>query len=167
MKIGNAGSDNVNLLFSDQYTYRNEDYVVSQAGSFTYGIQRTGGASAYSYIGLWNPSGSGVTLIADEYAVSVDTVGVFHLGMMSVTMATDEGNGTNNLLGGMSSKGVCYSDQIATHLGDIITKFFIQGCSPYTKRMNYGYIIPEETGLYLGNTNINDGLTGEFRWREI
>lgn len=167
MRINSAGSTNINLLQSDQFTFRNQDFVVSQQGAFFRGISLPATANEYSKGQLYNPSGSGITIILDRVVISTDQNGTISVSQSGNSLAGTSVNGVNQLMNGAGGSGDLESLSSAAAFLSGAMQIPIMANEPLQLPFQYPIIIEEEDGFFFRPSAQNRELTAALFWREV
>lgn len=167
MRINSAGSTNINLLQSDAFTFRNEDYVTSMGGAFFEGINLPAVGGSYSKSQLYNPSGSGVTLILDSIYAMSDTSTNLAIAGTSGIQLTASSAGTNKNLGGSTSAGRRQYEITGTSVSGGSVYIPVSASVPTEISFPYPVIIGENRGLFVRPLLANESLDITFFWREV
>ena len=167
MRINNAGSVDINLLQSDEITYRNQDYVVSQGGAFYDGTSVGGDTSKYTTLQLYNPAGSGKILIIDSIFFSTAANATVSVAQYATEQANDIRAWRSALFGGSAGVSHLRWAQHASVTGSVITTVYLLATTPFQ--------LVEDNPIQVGATNsiqiisetANVGLTANFIGREV
>lgn len=132
---------------------------------FTWGDRRTGSASQFATIQLFNPAGSGVTLFVRSLVVDVELTQLFYIARHNTQVGTGVA-GINLRSGGSAGKGEVSSTSEATQLGNIIVLMGMLAMSPFVFPPAFGFVLPESTGLIVVANTSGQFLSAFFVWGE-
>lgn len=167
MRINSAGSTNINLLQSDAFTFRNQDYVVSQQGAFFRGIDLPATSAQYCKAQLFNPSGSGITVILDRVIVSATAAGTLSISNTSTQLSGGSSAGANNLLGGAGSQATRKYEISAGSVSTAALVLPVAANSPLELPFPFPILIEENDSLFIRPAATNRGMNVSFFWREV
>lgn len=165
MRINSAGSVDTNLLQSDQFTFRNEDYVVDQGGAFTRGGNQGAGGLTYAMMGLHNPTGSGVTVILDKIIIMVDIQANVFVERVAGTFGTLAGSWYNMDIFGADGNAQVYGHFSSTAIGVLMNQYLLNAGENMQIDYKYPFFIPENRGIYVSTINTN--IKVNFYGREV
>lgn len=167
MQIGGGGASDVNILFSDDGAYRNEDYVANQGLAYLGGLVLPAMASNYGAIQLNNPIISGVVAFIDEILIVTDVAGQVALKAEDISIGFFFGNWLSMKQGdpaGQSSiRQLNNTGQVGTH----IASFLIDANSPLRIENRFPFALSPGQGILIETGQVNTGLSVMFRGREI
>lgn len=167
MQINSAGSTNINLLQSDQFTFRNEDYVVDADGAFMYG-QTVSGLLNYNQAQLWNPVGSGITVLLDEIHLTIGAGAVIQFQQYNVALTTLAGEWYSKKEYLTQGNAQFRSDASGAAAGILMAIYRLQIEQLYTFKFQYPWMIPEGRGFHVAHINAGAGpLDISFQGREV
>ncbi len=167
MRIGGGGSTDINLLQSDASQFRNQDYVVSQSGAFQ-GIFSVGALAAnISHAQIYNPSGSGITVIVDGIVISSNAVGSLEIASYATELTTSAGAWANTLFGGAAGSGIIRTQQNGSALGTIVGVNYMAALAPWEIWFRYPVQLQESNGLIVRQGGANAAVVGTIYGREI
>lgn len=162
--VGVTNTPNVNPL-EQNYSSDQDHYV----GGYSVGPL----AANYSYIQLWNPIGSGVSLILQrliQTRIVSGTSGLTYLIRYDTALTSLAINGNNKdfniAVGG--GKGQVRYEQNAALLGTVLSYF--QNSEQPTeilKDTNKPYILPEGKGIVVAPNSVQFGIRAHFEWKEV
>lgn len=145
----------------------------SQGDAFLGGKQRAAVAAQFSFVGLWNPVGSGVNVLLEQIAHSGGAA-AFYRALFSMTsnLGGAATSLANKLLGGAAPSCVVYSGTDAVYGGGVGT---IIGALPGNANANVdsvlplsrAVVIPPGAGLYMWTGTVNVDLFCFFEWLEV
>lgn len=167
MRIGGSGSQGVDVLQSDAAQFRGTDFVVSNAAAFIGTGNLSNTAAVISHVQLFNPAGSGVTVIVDGMIFAMGTAGRFLLASHDTELTTDGGAWLNALMGGAAGAAHVRTQNNATVLGTAFGGGRLAGNTGEPFVFPFGLQIPAGAGILLSPTLVNVSATVTFWGREI
>lgn len=165
MRIGSAGSTNINLLQSDSFTFRNQDYISSQARVFTYGGNQGNGGLTYAIPQIYNPIGSGVTVLLDRVLFSTNGAGFTLLERIVSSFGTKQSDWRNMLLGDVDGQAEIYGHSSAFSIGSLYGQYYTGAGVIMELNFPYPFILEEDYGLALSHIGTN--IAYNFYGREV
>jgi hypothetical protein len=167
MKIGSAGSSNINLLQSDAFTWRNADIVTVSDYAFMGGFQVAAHGVNRSSVGLHNPTGSGVTVVIDAITMSTSANQIMGYGILTGGINFANKSGKSRLDADTSSIAILWSKQFSPTAFPYFLEVQMLADTAYVERFRYPFVLTENKTFYLiGKTN-NIAITGTYEWREL
>lgn len=167
MRIAGGGSPNVNLLFSDTAQFRNADFVVNSNGAFWLYSNITGAAGEKAHIQIFNPAGSGVTVLVDGILASSNADNFLNVAYHDTELTTDVGAWVSKLRGGAA--GAAHIRQVSNNgnLGTIITGQYVLASSPLNQILDASIELLSGEGCHaIANVN-GTALACLFWGREV
>jgi hypothetical protein len=167
MRQGGGGASDINLLQSDAFTFRNEDYVVNEGLSYSFGTNVAAVAAEFSVIQLWNPDASGVDIMIDRITVTSIVSTFITMRRQTAAEASKVGDWKSTKLDAADGNGELRYDSVAAVAGTTIDSIFVLANSPYDFELEYPVLIPENYGLGIVCQTVNQPLYVSFRGREL
>lgn len=167
MRISGGGSPNVNLLLSDAAQFRNEDFVVSQNASFAGSQSLTAAGGQFAHHQIFNPAGSGITLMVDKILVSSPSNDSYRVARFNTELTTDGGAWVSFLSGGAAGASHIRRESNASQLGTIVEHAQLLALTPWTDELLYPYQLAAGQGLLVGASTVAQTLFTTFYGREV
>ena len=120
MRIGSAGSTNINLLQTDSFTFRNKDFVTDNGNAFYGSIETQNSGSQTDYNQLYNPNASGITILLDRMRITTSVDTTLELRSYASLALTTRAQGMNRKLGEADSVGDLNSSNLSSAVGTLI-----------------------------------------------
>lgn len=167
MRIGGGGSADTNLLQSDAAQFRNEDFVVAQAGSFAGGVQQAAVAAEYPHVQIFNPAMSGVVVMIDAIVVSSDSALIAVPSLYDTELTTDDGAWSNLLSGSAAGAAHMRKESLGSLTGPSLVSAYMAANDPWTFHFKYPIQLGSGKGLLVRGTVVNTNLAASFYGREV
>jgi len=163
--LGNVNADLPNSTIGNYSRSNNEQ---SFSGYFTY----AGAAANYSYIQLFNPAASGVTLVVQAArALNYTTaIGTLKLNSYNTELVTGSGTTQNKKVDGAVPKGLIKYERAVGTLG---TNWLSAGYLPAINTLynfidkNDPIILTAGKGIVIRPGVVNEGIHAQFDWYEV
>lgn len=166
MKIGGGGSDNANILFSDNVTLRNEDAVVADDHSFFFGGGLSQDASNYSHGQVFNPSGSGIVTFIDGFVFEAQTGSVIIIGFYDTELTTDAGAFINKRNAGAAGASHFRTQLSTSRLGTYWYGTALAALAPWIQPLIYPVELAAGEGFIMAMNTVNADAYLTFTIRE-
>ena len=165
MRISSGGSEFVNILQTDTVTMRGADKQTNDGIVFS-GLAYQGAASSnYSQCQLYNPDGSGKTILVDAIDISSSAAMICGILHNDTALTTDVGDGVNYQLGSAAASAQLRAQNSASVAGTDMGYFY--SGENFRIRLDFSYPIEiaEEKGLvaWIGQVNVLNRTTFYFR----
>ena len=158
----------MNLLQSDIFTFRNQDYTVDQEQSFSGGVTSNWSAgNTVVCAQLYNPPSSGVTVLVDRVWFNVEQDGNVFLGRGTAAFFGSTANWQNKKLGSANGNARVQTEAFAAIPGTIIERFVIGALNGYDYEPIYPYMLEEGNSLIVTHNTTTLPLHVNFYGREI
>ncbi|MFQ6006122.1 MAG: hypothetical protein ACE5OQ_11525 [Woeseia sp.] len=167
MRIGGAGQSSVNILESEAGAFRGRDFAVSQNRCFVGRVVQTAVAGQFSRCQIFNPAGSGITLILDRIVVSYSSQVNFSIEHYDTELTTDVGAWLSKALGGAA--GACHlrRDTGTANQGTMLEFYYRSANNPEQIEYKYPYMLDAGEGLHVERAVANTELDVNFYGREV
>lgn len=167
MRISGGGSANLNLLLSDAAQFRNEDFVVDNNGAFWGYTSSTGAVGEYMHVQLFNPAGSGITVLVDRCQVVSDVDGGLRFGFYDTELTSDIGAGASKKNGGAAAKAHIRRQSIAAITGTILINMLSLADVGRVYDFPYPLELAEGEGAIVTPSVTASDTYGAYEWREV
>lgn len=167
MRIGGGGSTDINLLQSDAAQFRNKDFVVSQDGAFIGSSVLQAAVSRFPVIQLFNPVGSGVTIIIDHVDYSGTTTQTVSMGFHNIELADDRGAWINQRAAGGAGQGHIRDENFNAATITEFASYFAVSFRIKELPFEYPFILAEGEGLAVQGLTVTTLITVGFYGREV
>ncbi len=148
-----------------------------EAAYISYHERSAGGADFYSFVQLWNPSGSGKNLNVEKLIIVLENseLGYFQLGDCNTAIDTADYGHKNKFLGGASGVAKIYNailEAASFPAGYARTRYpATVGDGASKIKDDYFFkpniVVPPGHGLTVQNTEKNAFLQVGFEWYEV
>lgn len=167
MRIGSAGSTNINLLQSDIFTFRNEDFVVDTGGAFENGQTVVALAANVSQIQLLNPVASGITVLVDSFSASLSLAGEIAWGRLDTALAVLTAEQSNKKIGAANKVAQVRIANNPIRQGSVLARRRLAANITTTKGFKYPIELTPGIGFIIETVAVNVTLSSELDWREV
>ena len=116
---------------------------------------------------LFNPGGSGITIVVHRVFQGVETALSVTLTLHNTALTTLVRQGVNLLAGGAAGVGEFRSQVNAAQLGTMGQYIPLLARTPYEMGKDWTVELGAGEGLIIMNQTANDGLYGNFEWIEF
>jgi len=164
--IGGAATD-MNLLQSNSGQYRNEDFAVGANTAFIKGQSQGATASNYSHMQLYNPVGSGVSIIIDGVYVSVSAATYAMFRSLSTELTTSLGSWDSKLMAQPDGNGVIRREANVAQLGTAMYSIELLANEVFSYKPQSPIILPAGQSLTITTNLVNVTLSATFEGREV
>lgn len=166
MKIGGGGSEDVNLLQSDNVTLRNLDAVTSNGFAFIFGGWLDSTAGEYSHVQVMNPTGSGKVVFIDQYSIASAANSQVRTGFFDTELTTDLGAFVNKLAGGSAASAHLRIQRDSSALGTSYQTVWLLQYSTFPFMLTPPVELAAGKGFILELTTANTAGICSFQIRE-
>lgn len=137
--------------------------AVSQG--FLWGDVRTAAAGQFTTIQLFNPSGSGVTIVTRAIAVATNVTQEFYVEQFDTENAVGT-TGRNLRSGGAASQGRVNSTSQGVQQGSAFLFLELPADTSIILPSSFSFVLPEERGLIVVANVAATRLSAFFVWEE-
>ena len=166
MKIGGGGSEDVNLLQSDNVTLRNLDAVTSNSFAYIFGGALSQTSGEYSHIQVLNPTGSGKVVFVDRCDIETQGDSVVRMAFHDTALTTDLGAFLNKLRGGSAATAHLRIQRNASALGTSFQAFALLAQTTYPLVLSPPIELAAGEGFIMQLTAANTAGFATFQIRE-
>jgi len=139
-----------------------------QAGqAFVLGARMAAGAGVINHVQLFNPVGSGKTVLARRVIVSCSVVDGLDLNIHNAALATDAGAGINMLSGGAAGVAHIRTQQNAAELGTVVSPVSNPALTPFVHGGDWLFQLAPGQGALVCHFTVNENLNGTWFWAEF
>lgn len=167
MQLGTPGSTNVNLLHSDRFTYRNQDFTVDKGGSFTNGQKILASVGELTQMQLWNPNASGITVLLDGIVITVSSTGIVVWGNIGAAFTNKTATSYNDKFGDPVGAAEIRHQWSGGRQTTAHSFYQLTANIPFVRRFEYPMLIGANKGFGVEGVSLNIDLAVEFKWREV
>ena len=167
MKIGGGGSENINILQSDDITLRNLDAVTEDNQAFWGGAQLAAAGGKYPHVQIYNPSGSGVILLLDSILISPVTESTYGWGLYTTECTTDVGAVQSKLVGGAAGNAHVRTENASSVLVTGFGPVYVASARCYELIAGPPFIIGAAKGIAVYGVVVNTSVGVAFSIREL
>lgn len=167
MRIGSAGSTNINVLQSDIFTFRNADFVVDNEGAISSGLSIPALAGNFSMLQLFNPIASGITVLLDGFTAGLTAVGTVWIRFTSAVLANDTDKAYNHKVGEANGLARLRWEQGGVLSGTTWLPFKVPADVSIDKVFRFPIELVAGKGVFLIPDVVNVGLVASYNWREV
>lgn len=168
MIITQPFSSNVTVLESKGGVFRGKDKIVNDDEYFFRKAYQANVAAEYPHIQVWNPSGSGKTVIVDNIMGSLNSSTDLTLCTYNTQLSTLDGTVTSFGHGSVSGSTQIRTESSSSTLGTEI--YHMRTISAFREiefPIGWGFQLAEDEGLLIRAEGAERQLTAEFWVREI
>ena len=167
MRIVSGAQQVITVLQSDALLFRNKDFVVDQNGAFHGSITVVAFAAKFAYTQIFNPSGSGVTLLVDGFMASIDVSEILRLTSNDRALDDDIASWPSRKLGGADGLGRLQRETDTFVNGTELGTRFMLANTSWDFEFAYPFELSEDQGLMLNCNIVNQGFRAIFYGREV
>lgn len=167
MLVGRGVAQDVNNLFSDLNTFRNEDYVSNQGLTYSKGEGVGAVGAQYSHVQILNPSGSGVVVLLDRLQVRCTGGEFVRVNQYDTPLPTAANYWLARKLGDPGGNAEIRVSTNGSVLGSGIDNYGISTTAPITVADKFPIILEEGRGLVIVSSIVNVNLYVSFVGREV
>jgi hypothetical protein len=157
--------------FTIQSFYYDKDLITSLKGqSFFCGGSGAAGVGNYSFVGLYNPSGSGILASINKLYAVVNNASVYiNLRRHNAAVGAPSADISNKVLYGAGPKCVCYTGNAGIFGDEIGFVWHYQATMgfPVPNDFKNPFLLKEGCGLYIQSPVLNIQILASMEWDEI
>ncbi len=135
--------------------------------AFTRGHVLGASVGNYPHIQLFNPVGSGIIIIVHRILVNVEATEGLRLNIHNTAITTDQGKGTNLLIGGDAAIGEVRSQDNAAQLGTLLWRIQVLASSPLDIVKDWYLELGAGEGILVQTHLVNRALYVAYDWSEL
>jgi len=166
MRIGNAGSSDINVLLSDAVTKRGGDKQVDDGYCFFRAMSLTSAAAEEAHGQLLNPASSGIVIYLDTIWIGQTVSGRVDLRTHDTALSNLNTPAYNKVLWGTDGVGEVREESLAASAGNIIIVLNVRANAPGIFPIDKPIRLDEGKGLVVRQSVQNQTLNVGFNWRE-
>ena len=167
MRIGGGGSTNINLLTSDRFQFRNEDFDTNNEVSFIGSNYQAASVGNYHAIGIKNNADSTEICIIDRVIISLDSAGYVYLkiatslelGSFGQYLQTKKSGGT------AAAKTSVNYETAASVPGTQVGTIDVPTSSSVTLDFQWPFIVAQGHNFYVMTAAANVGMAVTYECR--
>ena len=167
MRLQGGGSQDFNQLISDAAQFRNNDFASSQGLAYMGVTSMVATPTFISIVQIFNPAGSGKTVIVDGILVSNTTTGAIALFFYDAALASLTGVWKNMLRAGAASNTEMRKQAIGGALGTDFAAVENLANSNFLIPFEYPAILEPGEGIIASQGVVNTTMSATFWGREV